>query len=263
MKNISCQNIFNENTSSNPRLIEVLQNSNIFKDGAKWIKQLNHLIAISFKKIRMSNSTPKMDRKIMALLKQREHLKSKISYLKTDDVKGARNYKHKMEDVENEIADIKAEEYLNVIKEHVGHLIDDTENFNCIKMWTLKKKMCPVKAVKPVAKKNKTGELVTKPDELKKLYESTYKSRLSHRVMKPELSRMYDLKMQLFNLRLQVSQNLKSKKWTKENLLQVLKILKKNKSADPHGLIYILFRPEVIGSDLFTSLLMFCNSVKE
>ena len=45
--------------------------------------------------------------------------------------------------------------------------------------------------------------------------------------------------------------------------MKVLKGLKKSKSADPHGLIYELFRPETIGSDLFTSLLMFCNSVKE
>ena len=211
----------------------------------------------------MSNSTPKMNSKITALLKKREQLKLKISDLKTDDEKGARNHNHELEAIENEIADVKAEENLKIIKEHIGYLIDDTENFNCIKMWKLKKKLCPVKAVKPVAKKSKTGELVTKPDELKKLYESTYKSRLSHRVMNPELFSMYDIKMQLFNLRLQVSQNIKSKKWTEENLIKVLRSLKKNKSADPHGLIYELFRPEVIGSDLFTSLLMLCNSVKE
>ena len=50
--------------------------------------------------------------------------------------------------------------------------------------------------------------------------------------------------------------------WSKNNLLKVLKGLKKNKSCDSQGLIYELFRPEIIGSDLFASLLMFCNNVK-
>ena len=48
-----------------------------------------------------------------------------------------------------------------------------------------------------------------------------------------------------------------------EDLLNVLKKLKKNKSADPHGLIYELFRPEIIGKDLLFSLLMLCNQVKD
>ena len=42
----------------------------------------------------------------------------------------------------------------------------------------------------------------------------------------------------------------------------MLKQLKKNKSADSQNLIYELFRPEIIGKDLFSSLLLLCNSVK-
>ena len=59
VKNISYQKIFNENTSNNRKLIEVLQNTDIFQAGAKWIKELKHMISISFKKIRISNSSPK------------------------------------------------------------------------------------------------------------------------------------------------------------------------------------------------------------
>ena len=44
--------------------------------------------------------------------------------------------------------------------------------------------------------------------------------------------------------------------------MNVLRSLKNNKSADSSGLIYELFKPGIIGSDLFTSLLMFCNKVK-
>ena len=68
--------------------------------------------------------------------------------------------------------------------------------------------------------------------------------------------------MELFTLRLCVTRNVKSDNWSEDNLIQVLKKLKKNKSSDSQGLIYELFRPEIIGSDLFSSLLMFCNNVK-
>ena len=106
-------------------------------------------------------------------------------------------------------------------------------------MWQLRKRICK-----------------------KKLYETTYKKQLEHHTMKPELSRMYELKMNLFSLRFEVCKNIKSDDWSRDNLTNVLKSLKKNKSADSHGLIYELFRPEIIGSDLFTSLLMLCNQVK-
>ena len=114
----------------------------------------------------------------------------------------------------------------------------------------------------PVAKKNEDGELVTNAQKLKELYESTYKKRLEHRSMKPELVNMYNLKMNLFNLRLEVSKGIKSESWSMDALIKVLKSLKKNKSADSNGLIYELFRPEVIGNDLLSSLLMLCNNVK-
>ena len=47
-----------------------------------------------------------------------------------------------------------------------------------------------------------------------------------------------------------------------ENLLKVLKSLKRNKSADSQGLIYELFRPEIVGKELLQSLLILCNNVK-
>ena len=103
---------------------------------------------------------------------------------------------------------------------------------------------------------------MTEHSQLKKLYEETYRERLKHRVMKPELSSMFSMKMDLFNLRFEVSKNIKSEDWSEYDLIQVLKRLKKNKSSDSHDLNYELFRPEVIGQDLFTSLLMLCNNVK-
>ena len=126
----------------------------------------------------------------------------------------------------------------------------------------LKKRVCSKKPEPPTAKLNEKGELVTESSKLKELYETKYKKRLEHREMKPEIMEMYDMKMELFSIRLQVCKNIKSENWSAEDLLKVLKSLKKNKSTDSSGLIYELFRPEIIGSDLFTSLLMVCNKEK-
>ena len=45
--------------------------------------------------------------------------------------------------------------------------------------------------------------------------------------------------------------------------MKVLKCLKNNKSSDHYGMVYELFKPGVIGNDLFVSLLMLCNQVKD
>ena len=128
-------------------------------------------------------------------------------------------------------------------------------------MWQLKKKIGTQKYEVPAAKKNKKGELITEQSKLKNLYEETYKQRLEHRKMKPELINMYKMKMELFELRNEVTKNIKSKNWTEDDLVQVLKKLKKNKSTDSQGLIYELFLPKILGQDLFKSLLMLCNVI--
>ena len=183
------------------------------------------------------------------LFAKREKIKVSLSNTCVKNEENLIILKSKLKKIESDIAEVNAEENFNYIKDNVKHLVDNTENLNSIKMWQLKKK-------------NAIGELVTEPSKLKELYANTYKKRLEHRIMKPELQNMYQLKMSLFSLRIEVSGNLKSAEWSEENLLKVLKSLKKNKSSDSHGLIYELFRPEVIGKDLFKSLLMLCNNMK-
>ena len=261
LRNSQCQQVFQENTSKNPKLVQILKNQDIARAGAKWIKEIKHEISNSFKKIRISGKKENLDENVRNLFSEREKLKYKIAdSTLTESVLS--QSKSKLKDVEARIADINAEKNFNTIKDHVKHLVDDTDNLNCIKMWQLKKKICSKKSDPPVAKLNEKGELVTEPTQLKKLYENTYKKRLEHRTMKPELEGMYNLKMELFNLRLEVTKNIKSDNWSEEDLIKVIKSLKKNKSSDSQGLIYELFRPEIIGTDLFSSLLLFCNSVK-
>ena len=171
-------------------------------------------------------------------------------------------FEYKLERIEEKIADVQAEKNFQTIKEQVEHLIDNTDNLNSVKMWELKKKLGASKKDIPVAKKNTEGNLVTNSVQLKELYKDTYKKRMEHKVMKPELSNMYTMKMYLYQLRMVVSKETKCTDWSEEDLSKVLKNLKKKKSADSDGLVYELFRPEVIGNDLFLSLLMFCNKVK-
>ena len=67
----------------------------------------------------------------------------------------------------------------------------------------------------------------------------------------------------LFNFILSLSKSNKSEPWTKAQLMKVLKTLKTGKSCDALGYSNELFKPEVIGSDLFESLLNIINRAKD
>ena len=127
----------------------------------------------------------------------------------------------KLGEVEKEIAQVQAEHNFKAIKEQLEHLVDDTNNLNTIKMWQLKKKLGIEKKEPPTAKRNRNGEIVTNAEKVKELYESTYKERMAHRKIKPELRQMYDLKMHLFHLRLEITKGTKYENWSMESLLKV------------------------------------------
>jgi hypothetical protein len=135
-----------------------------------------------------------------------------------------------------------------VIVEQISEMSDASCNLSRVKMWKIKKKICPKNEVTPpVAKFWKSGY---NQDQLKALYINTYKDRLRHRDMNPNICYLRDLKEFLFRERFQLSKLRKSEEWTAENLLQVQKSLKMRKSADPSGLINELFKPGVAGLDV-------------
>ena len=113
------------------------------------------------------------------------------------------------------------------------------------------------------AKYDARGHLVSSGDKLKDLYLHTYKERLKHRDIKEGLEEHQKLREELFDLRREeVKDNLKTP-WTMEQLVKVLKSLKKGKSRDPLNLINEIFRPEVAGSDLIVALLKIANKVNQ
>ena len=69
----------------------------------------------------------------------------------------------------------------------------------------IKEKIGGQKCAVPVAKIDSNGKLVTNSEQLKELYKSTYKNRMQHRKIRPEITQMFNLKMILFDLRIQVS----------------------------------------------------------
>ena len=97
------------------------------------------MISKSFKKKRISKPKVHLRRELNELFEKRERLKLKISKNASINTVEANEDKSNLKDVENEIAEANAEENFNFMKKNIEHLVDDTENVNCITMWQLKK----------------------------------------------------------------------------------------------------------------------------
>ena len=79
----------------------------------------------------------------------------------------------------------------------------------------------------------------------------------------PGFEEIKNLKTELFNLRLDISNRRKSQPWTLKDLNEAIKHLKKDKARDPNGLINELFKDEVAGKDFKISLLSLLNKIRE
>ena len=156
---------------------------------------------------------------------------------------------------ENLIAEQIWEKNRSIIIEQISEMTDETCNLSRVKMWKVKQKVCPRNEVTPpVAKMDKSGNLISNQDELKSLYVNTYKDRLKHRNMKPSFSYLKELKDFLFEERVELSKLRKSPFWTEDDLWKVQKSL---------GLINELFKPGVAGCDVIKSLLLMSNKAKD
>ena len=114
-----------------------------------------------------------------------------------------------------------------------------------------------------MAKKDKKGNLITAPPQLKKLYLDTYIDRLRHREINPNFQLVHVLKTELWNLRLEMLKCKKSPKWSMDDLDQVLKNMKNNKSRDPHGFVNEIFKPGLMGRNLKAGILLLVNGIKD
>ena len=113
-----------------------------------------------------------------------------------------------------------------------------------------------------MAKKDKSGNIITSKEAIKSLYVNTYHERLSNKEISDDLKDLKHYKEILCEKRLELVKLKKSEKVTIEKLEKVLNGLKRNKARDPMGLANELFKNGVIGSNLKDSLVMFLNQVK-
>ena len=172
--------------------------------------------------------------------------------------------KDDIEKLEYAISDPEAKYNKEKIMKQFQSFSQNPEKINLNQVWKTLKRMCPkIKPKLPAAKKNHRGEIISEPEKLKVLLAQEYKYRLRARPVRPDFKNLEKRKKKLFEMKLKYASENKSKLWTKFDLERALRSLKVNRSRDPEGLVNEIFKKNVIGSDLETSLLLMFNKLKE
>ena len=156
-----------------------------------------------------------------------------------------------------------AEENVKKIKEQLGDISNLKGGFSCQGMWKVKNRMFPKSRDPPMGKWDASGNIVTAPNALKKLYLDTYVHRLRHRPIKTGLESLKSLKEDLWARRYQLLKENKTDGWKTSEIIKVLSSLKNNKARDPMGLINELFKKGVAGPDLVNAVKLLMNRLKE
>ena len=183
-----------------------------------------------FKKIRVVNNTKKAKFDDSEnLIKERINLKNEVKADQMDDDLKVR-IENRIEQIENEIGDTIAKEFLQEIAKTIDELGGEGEALNGSgrkKLWKILKKNQPkMKPAIPVGKRDRKGNMISNHMGLKHLYLETYMHRLRNRPINEDLQGLKDIKMKLFDLRLEFSKSCHSKPW---DMIQLEKTLKASK----------------------------------
>ena len=267
LKNKACQEAFRMETDRNNELLTSFNDN--FTDEVQcqnWFKTFNHILHKCFRKVRVVENKNKTDRGTDNMIRERIELKKESKSNQIDEhMKEKINVR--IAEIEEKIGDNIAQEFLesldDAIKE-VGGEKDDISGAGRSKIWKVLKKKYPRQLnVIPVGKRDRSGNIITNHTNLKHLYLETYLHRLRNRPIKTEFEEMKDLKILLFNLRMQKAKNCKTGPWNIFDLDKVLRKLKNNKARDPHGWINEIFKEGVAGKNLKISLLKLFNKIKD
>ena len=116
--------------------------------------------------------------------------------------------------IEREIENEVTEEYQKHMIETLRELSSEDNGPNGDrrkKMWKLLNKYYPkIETAVPVGKKDGKGNIITNHVGLKRLYLQTYVNRLRNRPINPDFEEIKKIKMELFNLRFELSKSQKS-----------------------------------------------------
>ena len=231
LRNKKCQTAFKEATENNQELLDCFKTDEPFvQQSRKWKKIFNSLIHKCFKKVRIvsKKKIEENKRRIFDKLKERTQLKKELKAVNiTEEIR---------EEIEKRIKLIEEEMERDISEENIKHMMDTLRELggeeNSLsgngrkKMWKLLQKNYPkILSAVPVGKKDKKGNIVTNHEGLKHLYLQTYINRLRNRPVKPEFEEIKDMKMKLFDKRLELSKKRKSDPWTLAHLEKALKYL--------------------------------------
>ena len=259
----SSKKLFYEETTFKSKLSDCFDNSSIQSSSNKFIRALNSTVHKCFQKVRIRTGNHKKvgTESIQGKLKLRTELK--IFILNHDDDSNAtKEAKAKLKQIEEDLIEETAAKNAEIVREFSENMETIDGGFSNQGFWKLKRKLCPMDEDPPMAKRDSSGNIITAPEAIKNLYIDTYKDRLRNRNMNIELMDIYFLKMELWEKRNEYLKLRKTEPWNLDDLDEVLKSLKNNKSMDPKGMVSEIFKDGYIGNDLKEALLHLFNGIK-
>ena len=250
LKNKECQEVFKENTTENTKLSEVFDSKeDLNKCTLKFLKRLGRMIHKSFRKVRLAH---KHDSAYDELYRRWKNIKKKHD---KESIEEAQN-------IEKELADKYGNGLVNKIQHEVSGINCEEGGISSGNLWKLKNKVFNKTSEPPTAVVDLEGNVVTTQKGIMEENVKHFKEVLKNKPMKEELVEFRQQRESLAKARMKGSSQNKTPEWTMDDLVEVLRQLKRNKSRDPLGLLNDLFKPEVAGSDLKIAVLKLMNRIK-
>ena len=130
-KNPECFKQFQEMTENCDELVECFndaENINLNEAASKWLKTLNNILKMCFKKIRLNRYQKNEElEKLFAACEEAKELLAISMHLEDEDK--VEELTKTVEEVSEKISDICAEKNKNIVKEHIGIKDDSIEGF--------------------------------------------------------------------------------------------------------------------------------------
>ena len=131
--------------------------------------------------------------------------------------------KDQLKEIENEMAEKYAKEYIDKIKERTGNVDCEDGGMNTGSLWNLKKELFPQSRDPPTAMIDpKSGNLLTDDEKIKDAAVLTYTKRLENRPIKDNLKHIKNAKEALCEKLIKVAQANKTPPWEMKHLEKIL-----------------------------------------
>ena len=137
--------------------------------------------------------------------------------------------KQLLQNVEDELAEKKADDLYKILKEEVEIVKSDEGGFNSGRLWRLKNKLRSKKNYPPTAIEDKYGKRVTNSAEIKKVTLEHFKKVLENCPLVSGLEKHQRERESLSHERVLIAVQNKTPDWSKDDAKHVIKHLKNKK----------------------------------